>query len=118
VRVTRASVRDVIEKEFIRTARAKGLRERTVFARHLLPNAILPVLSVIGVQAASLVSGAIVTETVFSWPGVGRLLISAILGRDFRLVQGLVLVISTLVVLVNMIVDFLYGVIDPRLREP
>jgi peptide/nickel transport system permease protein len=117
VRVARASVRDILEADYLRTARAKGLRERTVMLRHVLPNALLPILSVVGVQAAYLFSGAIITETVFSWPGMGRLLISAVMGRDFRLVQGIVLVIATLVVAINMIVDILYGVIDPRLRE-
>jgi len=115
VRVTRATMLDVLGRAYVRTARSKGLREGAVVLRHALRNAALPILTVLGVQAASLLGGAIVTETVFSWPGVGRLIVSAIFARDFPLVQSAVLVVATAVVLVNFTVDWLYGVLDPRI---
>jgi peptide/nickel transport system permease protein len=115
VRVTRATVLDVVSRHYVRTARAKGLSEPAVLGRHALRNAALPILTVLGVQAAGLLGGSIVTETVFSWPGVGRLIVSAIFARDFPLVQGAVLVVATAVVLVNFVVDTLYGVLDPRI---
>jgi peptide/nickel transport system permease protein len=115
VRVTRATMLDVIGRAYVRTARSKGLRESAVLGRHALRNAALPILTILGVQAASLLGGSIVTETVFSWPGVGRLIVSAIFARDFPLVQSAVLVVATAVVLVNFLVDSLYGVLDPRI---
>lgn len=114
VRVTRATMLDVISQNYVRTARGKGLRETTVLGRHALRNAALPILTVLGVQTASLLGGSIVTETVFSWPGLGRLIVSAIFARDFPLVQSAVLMVATAVVLVNFLVDLLYGVFDPR----
>jgi peptide/nickel transport system permease protein len=115
VRVTRSSVLDTIHQDFVRTARGKGLRERTILWRHVLRNASLPIVTVIGVQSALLLSGAIVTETVFSWPGIGRLLVSSIVGRDFPLVQSAILVIASGVVLVTFVVDLLYAFLDPRI---
>jgi peptide/nickel transport system permease protein len=115
VRVTRATMLDVLGRAYVRTARSKGLRESAVLGRHALRNAALPVLTILGVQAASLLGGSVVTETVFSWPGVGRLIVSAIFARDFPLVQSAVLVVATAVVLVNFVVDSLYSVIDPRI---
>ncbi len=115
VRVTRATMLDILGRPYVRTARSKGLREPTVVGRHALRNAALPVLTILGVQAATLLGGSVVTETVFSWPGVGRLIVSAIFARDFPLVQGAVLVVATAVVLVNFLVDSLYGVLDPRI---
>lgn len=115
VRVTRATMLDVLGRAYVRTARSKGLRETAVLGRHALRNAALPVLTILGVQAATLLGGSIVTETVFSWPGVGRLIVSAIFARDFPLVQGAVLVVATAVVVVNFVVDSLYGVLDPRI---
>ena len=115
VRVTRATMLDVLGRAYVRTARSKGLRESTVLGRHALRNAALPILTIIGVQAATLLGGSIVTETVFSWSGVGRLIVSAIFARDFPLVQSAVLVVATAVVLVNFLVDSLYGVLDPRI---
>lgn len=115
VRVTRATMLDVLAQDYVRTARSKGLHEAAVLGRHALRNASLPILTILGVQTASLLGGAIVTETVFSWPGVGRLIVSAILARDFPLVQSAVLVVATAVVLVNFVVDSLYGVLDPRI---
>lgn len=114
VRVTRAAVLDVMNQNYVKAARAKGLRERGILRRHVLRNAALPIITILGIQAASLLGGSIVTETVFSWPGVGRLIVSAILARDFPLVQASVLIIATAVVFVNFIVDMLYGVLDPR----
>jgi peptide/nickel transport system permease protein len=118
VRVTRSTMLDVVSQQYVRTARGKGLSEAVVLGRHALRNAALPVLTILGVQTASLLGGSIVTETVFSWPGVGRLIVSAIFARDFPLVQSAVLVVATAVVLVNFLVDSLYGVLDPRISAP
>lgn len=114
LRVTRSAVLDVLDKDFVRTARGKGLRAATVLWRHVLRNAALPIVTVIGVQSALLLSGAIVTETVFSWPGIGRLLVSSITGRDFPLVQSTILVIATGVVVITFVVDLWYVSLDPR----
>jgi peptide/nickel transport system permease protein len=115
VRVTRATMLDVVGRAYVRTARSKGLPEAAVLGRHALRNAALPILTIVGVQAATLLGGSIITETVFSWPGVGRLIVSAIFARDFPLVQSAVLVVATAVVLVNFCIDSLYGVLDPRI---
>ncbi|HRV95928.1 MAG TPA: ABC transporter permease, partial [Anaerolineae bacterium] len=115
VRVTRSAVLDIIGQSYIRTARSKGLPERLVLVRHVLRNAALPILTILGVQVALLMSGAVVTETVFSWPGIGRLIVSAILARDFPLVQSIVFMIAMAVVVVNFLVDILYGILDPRI---
>jgi ABC-type dipeptide/oligopeptide/nickel transport system permease component len=115
-RLTRSTMLEVLSQEFVRVARAKGLREIPVLLRHALPNALLPIVTVLGIQFAYLLSGAVVTETIFAIPGVGRLAVYAIQGRDFPVVQGAVLVISFLFVLVNLMVDLLYAVIDPRIR--
>lgn len=115
VRTTRSAALETLSQNYIRTARGKGLRERRVLFRHALPNVLIPVITVFGVQATSLISGAIITENVFSWPGIGRLLVSAIMNRDFPLVQGIVLLVSTAVVLINVLVDFVYRLVDPRI---
>ena len=115
VRVTRSSLLDIVSQNYVRTARAKGLSEQMIMTRHVLRNAALPILTILGVQTATLLSGSIVTETIFSWPGIGRLIVSAIVGRDFPLVQGTVLIIATSVVIVNFLVDLLYGILDPRI---
>ena len=115
VRVTRSSLLDIISQNYVRTARAKGLKERMVFLRHVLRNSALPIITILGVQTATILSGSIVTETIFSWPGIGRLIVSAIIGRDFPLVQVAVLIIATAVVIVNFLVDLLYGILDPRI---
>lgn len=115
-RITRSSMLEVIRQDYIRTARAKGLRERTVVLGHALQNALLPVLTVIGVQFGFLLGGAVLTETVFSWPGIGLALYNAISIRDFPMVQGGVLVVATSFVLVNLAVDMLYTFIDPRIH--
>jgi peptide/nickel transport system permease protein len=106
---------EVLNQDFVRTSRAKGLREIPVLIRHALPNAMLPIITVVGLQFAYLLSGAVVTETIFAVPGVGRLAIYAIQGRDFPVVQGVVLLVAFVFVMVNLIVDLLYAVIDPRI---
>ncbi len=116
VRVTRSSMLDVLSEDYIRTARAKGLRERKVVYTHALKNAMIPVVTVIGLQLAKLMGGAILTETVFSWPGIGRLLINAIGFRDYPVVQGVVFFVAFAFILMNIIVDLLYAYLDPRIR--
>jgi len=116
VRVTRSSMLDVLSEDYIRTARAKGLRERKVVYVHALKNAMIPVVTVIGLQLAKLMGGAILTETVFSWPGIGRLLINAIGFRDYPVVQGVVLFVAFAFIFMNIIVDMLYAYLDPRIR--
>jgi ABC-type dipeptide/oligopeptide/nickel transport system permease component len=115
-RLVRSSMLDVLNKDYIRTARAKGLSGRVVIYRHALANALIPVITVIGLQTGVLLGGAIVTETIFAWPGLGRMTIDAILKRDFPLVQGTVVVFALCFVMVNLAVDVLYGLIDPRIR--
>ena len=115
-RLTRSAMLEVLNQDFVRTARAKGLRERAVLLRHGLANALLPIVTVVGLQVALLLSGAVVTETVFAWPGVGRLAVFAISARDFPVVQGTVLIIAVLFVLVNLAVDVLYAYVDPRIH--
>lgn len=115
-RMTRSSMLEVLGQDFIRTARAKGAPVRVVIFRHALRNAFLPILTVIGLQFGSLLGGAVVTETVFAWPGVGRLLVDSIFFRDYPVVQGLVLMFGTTFVLVNLIVDLLYAYVDPRIH--
>ncbi|MFH1625212.1 MAG: nickel ABC transporter permease [Pseudomonadota bacterium] len=115
-RMVRASMLDVINQEYIITARAKGLSEIRVILKHALKNALVPVVTVIGLQFGALLAGAIITETIFSWPGIGRLLIHAINTRDYPLVQGCVLVISVSYVLINLVTDVAYSYIDPRIK--
>ena len=115
-RFTRSSMLEALTQDYVRTARAKGLSERDVHARHVLRNALVPILTVVGIQLGYLLGGAVLTETVFSWPGLGRLMLDAILGRDFPLVQGAVLLIALVFVLVNLLVDVLYAYVDPRIR--
>jgi peptide/nickel transport system permease protein len=115
-RLTRSTMLDILRQDFVRTARAKGLVERGVVLRHALRNALIPTVTVVGVQAGYLLGGAVLTETVFAWPGVGTLMIQGILARDFPLVQGCVLVIALVFVLFNLAVDLLYAFLDPRIR--
>ncbi len=115
-RLSRSALLEVLNQDYIRTARAKGLKERSVILRHGFKNALLPVVTVYGLQIGALLSGAVVTETVFAWPGIGRLAVSAIQGRDFPVVQGCLLVVATVFVLVNLAVDLLYALIDPRIH--
>ena len=116
-RMVRTSMLEELGHDYIRTARAKGLPERTVVYRHALRNAMLPVLTVVGLQFGALLAGAIVTETIFSWPGIGRLTIQAIGNRDYYLVQGCILAIGLTYVLVNFLTDLLYSVVNPRIRQ-
>jgi ABC-type dipeptide/oligopeptide/nickel transport system permease component len=116
-RMTRSSMVDVLSEDFVRTARAKGLPERSVLFKHALRNALLPVITIAGLQFGAMLSGAIITEKVFSRPGLGQLLIDGIQERNYPIVQGTVLVIAALYVLVNMLVDVAYGLADPRIRR-
>jgi peptide/nickel transport system permease protein len=116
-RMTRSMMLDVLTQDYVRTVRAKGLIEQAVVVRHALRNAFIPLLTVLGLMFASLMSGAVVTEQIFNIPGVGRLLIQAIARRDFPLVQGSVLIIAGMYVLINLLVDLLYGYVDPRIRQ-
>jgi ABC-type dipeptide/oligopeptide/nickel transport system permease component len=109
-------VLEVLREDFVRTARAKGVAERSVLYKHTLRNALIPVVTVLGLQLGQMLGGAVLTETVFAWPGVGRLTVFAIFNRDFVLMQGLVLVLAMVYVFVNLLVDLSYGLIDPRVR--
>lgn len=115
-RFTRASFVEVIQEDFVRTARAKGLKERTVIAKHCLRNALIPVVTMMGLQFGFLLGGSIVVETVFNWPGVGRLLVDAVTMRDYPVIQALVLLFSLEFILINLTVDVLYGFINPTIR--
>lgn len=116
-RVVRSSMLEVIRLDYTRTARAKGLRESVVILKHALRNALLPVLTLQGLQFGTLLGGAVITELVFTWPGMGRMLLDGILKRDYAVVQGAVIFVAFTYVLVNFIVDVLYHVVDPRLRK-
>jgi peptide/nickel transport system permease protein len=116
-RMIRTAMLEELGQDYIRTARAKGLPERTVVLRHALRNALIPVLTVIGLQFGSLLAGAIVTETIFSWPGIGRLTLSAISNRDYALVQGCILAVGLTYVVVNLLTDVAYVVANPRMRS-
>jgi peptide/nickel transport system permease protein len=116
-RITRSSLLDVLGRDYIRTARAKGLKERSVVLRHGTRNALLPVVTIIGLQLGALLSGAVLTETVFNLTGVGKTIYEAITGRDYVVIQGLTLVIAVIYVLVNLLVDISYGFLDPRVRQ-
>ena len=117
MRLTRSSMLEVMRQDYIRTARAKGLPERTVVYRHALRNAMIPIITVLGLQFGALLAGAIVTEKIFSWPGIGRLTIDAISSRDYYLVQGCILAIGLTYVAVNFLTDVLYSVANPRIRQ-
>lgn len=117
-RMTRTSLIEVLGEEYIRTARAKGLSRSRVIWVHAMRNALIPVITVAGLQIGVLLSGAIITESIFDWPGIGSLLLEAIFQRDYPIVQGSVLFIATTYVLVNLATDVLYGWIDPRIRQP
>ncbi|MBI4828929.1 MAG: ABC transporter permease [Nitrospinae bacterium] len=116
-RLTRSSMIEALGEDFITTARAKGAREAVILFRHALSNALLPVVTVAGLQLGGLLAGAIITETIFAWPGVGRLTIQAIQARDYPLAQGCVLAIALSYVAVNLAVDLLYAAVDPRIRR-
>ncbi|KZZ28978.1 peptide ABC transporter [Sulfitobacter sp. HI0082] len=116
-RMTRSSVLEVLRLDHVRTARSKGLTERQVILRHGLRNALIPVVTLVGLQAGYLLGGAVVTETIFSYPGIGRLSVGAILSSDYPLAQGCILVLALAFILINMIVDILYAILDPRVQK-
>ncbi|MTD08328.1 dipeptide ABC transporter permease DppB [Serratia sp. YC16] len=117
VRMTRSSMLEVLGEDYIRTARATGVSRMRVIVVHALRNALLPVVTVIGLQVGTMLAGAILTETIFSWPGLGRWLIDALQRRDYPVVQGGVLLVACMIILVNLLVDVLYGVVNPRIRH-
>ncbi len=116
LRLTRSSVLDELGRDYVRIARAKGLAERTVLLGHVLKNGLLPVVTLIGLQLSYLLGGTVIVEIVFAWPGIGGLVVDAILARDYPVVQGLVLLIASAVVLISLVVDFSYSLLDPRVR--
>src|SRR6195952_2406025 len=116
-RMTRSSMLEVLREDYVRTARAKGLSPNRVVIVHALRNALVPVVTVIGLQVGTLLAGAVLTETIFSWPGVGKWLIDAISRRDYPVVQGGILITASLVIVVNLLVDLMYGLINPRIRH-
>jgi len=115
-RLTRSSMLEILNRDFVRTGRAKGLGEWRVVVRHALKNAAIPVLTVIGLQIGTLLGGAVITESVFAWPGMGKLIVDAIFFRDFPVVQTVLIFAATVFVVINLVVDLLYTVIDPRIR--
>ena len=116
-RLVRSSMLEVLGQDYVRTARAKGVAETRVLAAHALKNAAIPIVTLLGLQFAQLLGGAVVTETIFAWPGIGRLVVEAIFNRDFPVVQGVVLVVSLIFVTVNLLVDLAYAALDPRVRS-
>lgn len=116
VRLVRASLLDTLGQPYVRTARAKGLRERVVIGRHALRNALLPVVTFVGLQFGALLGGIVILETVYAWPGIGQLAVSAVVTRDYPVVQGIVVVLACGVILINLLVDISYGLLNPRVR--
>lgn len=115
-RMTRATMLEAVQQDYVRTARAKGLAERVTIYRHTLRNALIPVVTIIGLEFGSLMAGAVITETIFALPGIGRLAVDAIRTKDFPLVQGVIMTFAVVYVLINLIVDLIYAYLDPRLR--
>jgi peptide/nickel transport system permease protein len=115
-RITRSSMLEVLSKDYVRTARAKGMSEAVVILRHALRNAFLPVVTVLGLNLGLLLGGAVLTETIFSWPGLGRYVVDSLMARDYAAVQGCILVFAALMAFINLIVDLIYVVLDPRIR--
>ena len=116
IRFTRASMLDILGEDYVRTARAKGLPERVVMFKHVLRNALVPIITVLGLTMALMIGGTVVTETVFNLPGVGNLVVRAVLRRDYPVIQGTLLVIASIYVLINLLIDLLYTLVDPRIR--
>ena len=116
-RYTRSAMLEVLGKPFVRTATAKGVRANEVVTRHVLPNAAVPIVTIFGFMMGSLVGGAVVVESVFSWPGIGRLLVASVTARDLAVVQVILLLIGAMMVVSNLLIDLLYGLIDPRMRN-
>ncbi len=115
-RITRSAMLEVLNQDYIRTARAKGLAERPVIFTHALRNALLPVITIIGLQLGTLLSGAVLTETIYSWPGIGKWLFDSIVARDYPIVQSVTLIIALIYIIINFVVDILYALVDPRIR--
>jgi ABC-type dipeptide/oligopeptide/nickel transport system permease component len=115
-RMTRSSMMEVLSQDYITTGRSKGLKEEVVIVKHALRNALIPIITVVGLQFGSLLSGAVLTETVFAWPGIGRLIVDSILARDYPMIQGTILICGLLYILVNLIVDLIYAYVDPRIH--
>ena len=115
-RMTRASMIEALSQDYTTTARSKGLKERVVIVKHALKNALIPIVTVVGLQFGLLLGGAVLTETVFAWPGIGRLIVDSILARDYPVIQGTILIFGLLYILVNLFVDMIYAFIDPRIR--
>jgi peptide/nickel transport system permease protein len=115
IRMTRSAMLEVVRQDYIRTARAKGLNDQVVISRHALRNALNPVVSIVGLEIAALLGGTVIVETIFNWPGLSSLLIAGVRARDYPVVQGVVLLIAVLTVLINLIVDLVYGWLDPRI---
>jgi peptide/nickel transport system permease protein/oligopeptide transport system permease protein len=115
-RMTRASMIEALSQDYTTTARSKGLKEKVVIVKHVLKNALIPIITVVGLQFGLLLGGAVLTETVFAWPGIGRLIVDSILARDYPVIQGTILIFGLLYILVNLFVDITYAFIDPRIR--
>lgn len=116
MRLTRSEMLDILHQDFIRTSRAKGLQSSTVLIRHALRNAMIPIVTVTGMRFAGLLGGAVIVETIFAWPGIGKLVLDAIFDRDYPMIQGFVIFMGTVFVLINLLVDCSYGLLDPRIR--
>ena len=116
MRLTRGMLLEVLRQDYVRTAWSKGLGERVIVLKHALKNAIIPVITVLGLQVAQIASGAVIIETIFSLPGMGQLLVESIIQRDYPVIQGINLLVVTMIVATNLAVDLLYAVVDPRIR--
>jgi peptide/nickel transport system permease protein len=116
-RMTRSTMLEVLSQDYITTGRSKGLMEKVVIIKHALKNALIPIITVVGLQFGMLLGGAVLTETVFAWPGLGRLIVDSILARDYPVIQGTILVFGLLYILVNLVVDLIYAYVDPRIRS-
>ena len=115
-RMTRSTMLETLSQDYTTTARSKGLQERVVVIKHALKNAMIPIITVVGLQFGLLLGGAVLTETVFAWPGLGRLIVDSILARDYPVIQGTILIFGLLYIMVNLVVDFIYALVDPRIR--
>ena len=115
-RMTRSSMLEVLSQDYVTTARSKGLKEKMIIIKHALKNALIPIITVVGLQFGMLLGGAVLTETVFAWPGLGRLIVDSILARDYAMIQGTILIFGLLYTLVNLVVDLIYALVDPRIR--
>jgi ABC-type dipeptide/oligopeptide/nickel transport system permease component len=107
---------EALSQDYTTTARSKGLTEKVVIVKHALKNALIPIITVVGLQFGMLLGGAVLTETVFAWPGLGRLIVDSILARDYPMIQGVILIFGLLYILVNLVVDLIYAYVDPRIR--